>query len=138
MKDCIFCKIIKGEIPCWKVYEDKNTIAILTIGPVNQGHTLVIPKKHYENLFDLPETEAANMMKVVKKISEPIMKAVNAKGINLGMNNGLIAGQEVPHAHIHIMPRFKDDGFICWPGKKYKDGEMDKVLSKIKTFLKTL
>lgn len=130
MKDCVFCKIIKGELPCWKVYEDENTLAILSIGPVAKGHTLVVPKKHYDNLFDLPEKEAINMMKIVKRVSELVMKGVNAEGINLGMNN--IVDQEISHAHIHIIPRSKDDGLVEWPGKKYKEGEMDEILSKIK------
>jgi len=134
MKNCIFCKIIKGELPSWKVYEDKNTLAILTLGPVNPGHTLVMPKKHYENLFDIPEKEAMNLMKTIKKISIPIMKAVNAQGINLGMNN--IIEQKIMHAHIHIMPRFKSDGLVCWPGKKYKKEKMDEILKKIKKELK--
>lgn len=136
MLDCIFCKIIKGEITCAKVYEDEKVLAFLDISPVNYGHTLVIPKEHFTNIFDLPEDLLGETMKVVKKLSSVIKDALRADGINLGMNNGQAAGQIVMHAHIHIIPRFKNDDLKLWPGGKYKKGEIEKVARKIRNKIK--
>ena len=133
--DCIFCKIIKGEIPSSKVYEDSNVLAFLDIGPVNKGHTLVIPKEHYETLFDVPDDLLKEVIVVVKKVSKAVKKGVEADGISLGMSNYKAAGQVVPHAHFHIMPRFSDDGLKLWPQGKYEEGEMDSYKEKIEAFL---
>ena len=126
-QDCIFCKIIKKELPCAKVYEDESTIAFLDIGPVNQGHVLVIPKRHSETLLHMEERDAVNLMKSAQIVADAVKKATNSDGINLLMNNFKAAGQVVPHAHMHIIPRFKDDGLKHWPQTKYKDGEMEKL-----------
>ena len=136
MNDCIFCKIIKGEIPCSKVYEDSNVLAFLDIKPIQKGHTLVIPKKHFVNVFDSNQEEWSFVMEAVRKVSKAVKKAVNCDGINIMSSNGSEAGQVVMHAHTHIIPRFKDDGLKLWPGKDYEEGEMDKVKEKIEAFLK--
>ncbi len=133
--DCIFCKIIKGEIPSAKVYEDKDVLAFLDISPVNKGHTLVIPKQHHENLFDLPDDIAGKLALVLKNVSGTVKKAVNADGISVSMSNEKAAGQVVMHAHIHIIPRFSNDGLKLWPQGKYDEGEMQEYSEKIKRFL---
>ena len=132
MNDCIFCKIVKGEIPSNKVYEDEKVLAFLDIGPVNKGHALVIPKEHYVNIYDIPENLLKNVIAAVKKVSKAVKKGVNADGINLNMSNDPSAGQVVMHSHIHIIPRFKDDGLKHWPQSKYKEGEAEEVKKKIK------
>jgi histidine triad (HIT) family protein len=135
MNDCLFCKIVKGEIPCSKVYENSNVLAFLDIGPVNKGHTLVIPKKHVVNIFDIDENSLIEVSKVTKKIAPIIKKAVNADGINITTNNGQAAGQVVMHSHTHIIPRFNDDGHKHWGSGKYNEGEMEEVKEKISSMI---
>lgn len=134
-EDCIFCKIVKGEIPSAKIYEDKEFFAFLDIAPVNPGHTLIVPKLHCENLLDFPKAEETDLMEFIKKVAGAVMKATKADGFNLGMNNGGAAGQVVKHAHFHIIPRYSGDGLKQWPNGKYKEGEMERVQKKIKTQL---
>jgi len=132
MEDCIFCKIVKKEIPASVVYEDADTLAFLDIAPVNVGHSLVIPKKHYVNIYETPEETLIEMMKAVKKLSHAIKNGLSADGINVTMNNDPAAGQVVFHSHIHIIPRVANDGFGLWHGKKpYQEGEKEVVLKKI-------
>ncbi len=131
MESCLFCKISKGEIPCTKVYEDADVFGFLDIKPVNPGHTLVIPKKHYENIHETPDELLGKMAIVAKKIADAILK-LGAKGINIGMNNGAIAGQSVFHAHIHVMPRYGKDSFSLWVGKEYDGNEREDVANKIR------
>lgn len=132
MQDCIFCKIIKGEIPSHKVYEDKDTVAILDIRPINAGHTLVVPKKHSTDLLDIDDEDLKKAIVVVKRVAKAIKEAVNAQGINLGMNNGKAAGQLVFHPHLHVMPRFENDGYKHWYGKDISQEELTKIAKKIK------
>ncbi len=132
MTDCIFCKIVKGEIPCQKVYEDKDVIAFLDIAPVNKGHTLVVPKHHCVNLLDMPEKDLVACAKVLQKVALAVKEGVKAEGINLGMNNEKAAGQYVFHAHFHIIPRFSHDGLKHWPNGKYSSGEADSVAESIR------
>jgi len=132
MQDCIFCKIVKGEIPCNKIFENENILAFLDIAPVNIGHSLVIPKKHFANIYETPEKTLIEMMKAVKKISHAIKNSLKADGINVTMNNDPAAGQVVFHSHIHIIPRVISDGFGLWHGKRpYKEGEKEEVVRKI-------
>lgn len=130
--DCIFCKIVAGEIPSYKVYEDGEVMAFLDITPVNPGHTLVIPKTHYGNLLELPEEALCVLAKAVKKIAPAVMNGTGANSFNLGLNNGASAGQAVDHVHFHIMPRFEGDGRELWHGTSYADGEAQKLADKIK------
>ncbi len=104
--NCLFCSIISGDIPCNKIYEDDDVFAFLDIGPVSEGHALVVPKIHAENLQVGSIESAMMLMKAVYQIAPAIMKGVNADGYNLGMNHGECAGQIVLHTHLHIMPRF--------------------------------
>ncbi len=107
--NCIFCKIIAGELPCYKIYEDENVIAFLDIGPVSEGHTLIVPKKHAENLDTGSREDAARCMETIYEIAPKILSAIGATGYNLGMNHGAIAGQDVMHTHFHLMPRKEGD-----------------------------
>lgn len=108
MDDCIFCKIVKGEIPCYKIYEDDKVISFLDIKPLSKGHALVLCKQHYENIFDIPLDTYEYMSGIVKKISMKLKEQYNPDGILINQNNGKRAGQEVPHMHIHIKPIYKD------------------------------
>ena len=131
MPDCIFCKIIRGELPSYKVYEDDKVMAFLDIRPVNAGHTLVAPKKHSQNVFDISPEDWVALTEVVRTLAIAIEKAVSADGVNIAMNNRESAGQLVPHTHVHIIPRFKDDGFKLMPQRQYDTGEADETLKKI-------
>lgn len=133
--DCIFCKIVKGEIPCSKVFENEKFLAFLDIGPVNKGHTLVIPKKHYKNLFDMPKEELNDYLEVIQRVSKAVMKGVDADGVNINMSNESAAGQVVMHSHFHLIPRLKNDGLKLWPQGKYAEGEATKVRDKIVNYL---
>lgn len=130
MEDCIFCKIIKGEIPVYKIYEDDKSFAFLDANPVNPGHILIVPKKHFKNIFDLEENTIVDIIKIAKKISIALKKA-GADGVNITMNNEKAAGQAVFHFHTHVIPRLAGDNLPPWPTKKYKDGESKKIAEKI-------
>jgi len=129
--DCVFCKIARGELSSYKVYEDENFLAFLDITPVNPGHVLLIPKEHYKDLFELPNNVLREMAPLLKKVARAVKGGMQVGSINIGMNNGKAAGQLVGHAHIHIMPRFEGDGYKLWHGEKYSAGEAEKVLEKI-------
>jgi len=136
MDNCVFCKIVRGEIPAAKLYEDDSVLAFLDISPINKGHTLVIPKKHYKNLYDLPEEEFQKVAVVVKRVSGAVKRATGAAGINVLQANEKAAGQEVMHFHVHVIPRFENDGSgFKWPKKEYKKGEMQQLQEKIKSAL---
>jgi histidine triad (HIT) family protein len=135
MSDCLFCKIIRGEIPCLKVYEDDFSFAFLDIGPVNIGHTLVVPKTHYQDVAAMPEGEAARLFGIVHRVGKAAPTAVGAEGFNIGMNTGAVAGQIVMHAHVHVMPRFPNDGLVHWGKKSYSDEEMKAAADKISSAL---
>ena len=135
MDDCLFCKIIAGEIPSWKIYENDEIYAFLDITPNNKGHTLVVPKIHHENIYEMSDEVVSSIFKVVKKLSPVIKKAVGSDGINIVMNNEAAAGQVIFHAHVHIIPRHNDDGFKHWAGKEYAEGEADETAKKIKNAL---
>lgn len=110
---CVFCKIISGEYSSHKIYEDEKVLAILDLSQATVGHTLVMPKKHYENIFDLDEKIAKHLFSVVKQISNHYKnKLPNLKGINLLNNNGSKAGQTVMHYHMHIIPRYDNDDLV--------------------------
>lgn len=109
--DCLFCKIVKGDIPSHKVYEDKNTFAFLDISPRAPGHAVVLPKLHAENLLALPDKEIAPLFKAVKKVTQKVFNAMKPDGFTLGINHGKVSGQTIDHLHFHIIPRwFSDKG----------------------------
>ena len=132
MEDCIFCKIVKGELPSTKIYEDEDILAFLDINPINIGHSLIIPKKHYVNIYDTPEDTLGNMMKVAKIISKSIKTELKADGVNVTMNSDPAAGQVVFHSHLHVIPRVTSDGFGLWQGRRpYEEGEAKGIAEKI-------
>lgn len=116
MTSCIFCKIANGDLPSEKVYEDEHVFAFMDITPVTKGHLLVIPKNHYENVYDLPADEASHLFSVVPKLAQALKETFQQegmKGLNLLQNNGAEAGQSVFHFHMHLIPRYdkQEDGF---------------------------
>lgn len=135
MPDCIFCKIVRGELPSYKVYEDDKVIAFLDIRPVNAGHTLVVPKNHATNIFDIAPEDWIAVAEAVRKLSIVIEKAVSADGINIAMNNREHAGQLVDHPHVHIIPRHKGDGLRLMPQRNYNEHEAEDTAEKIRTAL---
>lgn len=130
MENCIFCKIIKGEIPSKNVYEDANLIAFLDIQPVSDGHLLIIPKKHVVWMQEADDETIGEIFKIAKKLM-------------LAMKNGLpcdyvqvsVGGTDVPHFHVHLIPRMLDDGLTSWPTKTHKDEERDEIAQKITSAL---
>ncbi len=110
MEECLFCKIAMGEIPAQKVYEDSEHIAFLDINPRNPGHALVMPKKHYETILEMPDHEVAEIFKVVKKIAVAVKRGMGADGISISQSNERAAGQVIPHVHFHVIPRFLSEG----------------------------
>ncbi len=106
---CVFCNIIEGNIPSAKIYEDDDVLAILDISQATKGHTLVMPKKHYENILQIPEDDYIKVMSKVKKIAQVILKAFDAKGLNILNNCNEVSGQTVMHFHVHIIPRYNTD-----------------------------
>lgn len=130
--ECIFCKIIAGEIPCAKVYESESCLAFLDIAPVNAGHALVLPKGHYPTLMDIPSELGNDLLQALSSVGRAIMEATKADGLNLMQNNFEAAGQLVHHAHYHLIPRFADDGLKLWAQSQYDDpNEMGRLAARI-------
>lgn len=117
--NCIFCKIIAGEIPSYTLHEDEKFKVILDVGPAARGHALILPKDHYANLYELPEETAAEVIKLAKKMMIRMTDKLKCDGFNIVQNNGEAAGQTVNHFHMHLIPRYKNDGEIL----KYIAGE---------------
>ena len=125
MSQCIFCKIIAGEIPAAKIYEDELVLAFLDIGPINFGHTLVIPKEHHESSATIPEETAGRMFRVGSRIGIALKR-------NLHLADGTAAGQVVMHAHLHVGPRGVEDGFRWnWRQLSYKEGEIKEFAEEL-------
>lgn len=135
MPDCVFCKIVNGDIPSFKVYEDDNVLAFLDHTPVNSGHTIVIPKSHHKTFLDVPDELLDKIMIVIKKIAPAIVVGSGAEAFNLNLNNGQVAGQVVFHAHWHIIPRLSEDNLKNWTSRNYQAGEAEAVLGSIKSNL---
>lgn len=131
---CIFCQIINNEIPSYKIYEDKDFYAFLDISQTTMGHTLVIPKKHIENIFELEEDIAAKLFPLVTKLSKKLKTNLNITNLNIISNNGPLAGQTVDHLHIHLIPRYEDDQLkIIYPTNKLTPEEFQSLANKIRT-----
>lgn len=133
MKNCIFCKIIKGELPSVKVYEDDLVFAFLDIAPINKGHILVIPKEHHVGSNSIPEDVAGRMFKIGTKLGVACRRVFDVEGFNLHLADGSCAGQVVMHAHLHVIPRGADDGFHWnWRQLSYdSDAERTEIAEKI-------
>jgi histidine triad (HIT) family protein len=130
--ECIFCKIITGQIPAAKVYEDDSVLAFMDIGPISDGHTLIVPKQHYQKVHECPPEVLADIWAKLGKIAGAVSLAMNSDGYNVLCNNGRAAGQLVDHLHFHIIPRMTGDGvFNRWPAFKYPDGKMEVLARKI-------
>lgn len=128
----IFEKIIARQIPADIVYEDETVIAFLDINPVRKGHTLVVPKKKFENIFDGDAETLGTMMGVAQKVARAILKATGAHGVNILMNNGHAAGQDVPHAHMHVIPRWqRGEAFVTPEHQTYSSGESAQLAKAI-------
>lgn len=129
-QDCIFCKIIAGQIPSAKIYDHGGVYAFLDIAPVNKGHALVVPKKHHATLFDLPDDLGREMFAALKNVGRAVMTATGASGLNVGMNNYESAGQLVHHAHFHLIPRHDGDGLTLWTQHAYESTEEMRKLAQ--------
>ncbi|MEI7497691.1 MAG: HIT domain-containing protein [Candidatus Falkowbacteria bacterium] len=127
MDNCIFCKIVAGEIPSAKVYEDDKVLAFLDINPVNYGHALIIPKAHHQMMPDVPDDLLAYCFVKAKELMVKIKTALGADFVSVS-----VAGTEIPHFHIHLIPRYYDDGLHSWPMKKYEEGKINEIVDKIK------
>ena len=136
--ECIFCKIVKGEIPCTKLYEDEQVLSFLDIMPASKGHALVIPKNHYVTLLDMPHEELKSVTEAIQKIAAATMVALpRVEGFNVLQSNNEVAGQVVPHVHFHIIPRQKDDKLnFAWEHGKAEMNELKKYAEFVKEKMK--
>ncbi|MEM4396191.1 MAG: HIT family protein [Candidatus Woesearchaeota archaeon] len=131
--DCIFCKIVKGEIPSYKVYENEKVLAFLDINPANYGHVLVIPKEHYNNILDIEEEDLIEITKAVKKIAEILAILLEPDGINILQSNNPAAGQVINHIHFHIIPRFVNDNVTFhWEPNKLEKKQFEELAKRLK------
>ena len=136
MQECIFCKIVRGEIPCAKLAETDKILSFLDVSPVNKGHALVIPKEHYENLLELETEELTECTEIIQNVARAVVKVTGAEGFNVLQNNSECAGQVVPHVHFHIIPRRPDDGFsFGWRQGSYDAGEMEALSVSIRELI---
>ncbi len=127
---CIFCKIVEGEIPSAKVYEDDDFLAILDLSQTTKGHTLIMPKKHYENILEMPEELLGKMIILAQKLAKDIITSLGAKGFNLLVNTSPEAGQTIMHAHMHIIPRYSEDDTVKFEFTENKT-DLNEVLKQI-------
>jgi len=130
-KDCVFCKIVRGEIPAHIIYEDKDVLAFLDVNPVNPGHVLIIPKEHYIDMAETPDKFVCKVMVVAKKVGKKVLETGLGQGFNIGVNTKKAAGQVVEHFHLHVMPRLDGDGLKLWPGKIYANSEAKLLAEKL-------
>ena len=130
--DCVFCKIARGEIPCAKVFEDEAALAFMDIGPLAEGHVLLIPRLHYETLDDIPAGEAAGVLRHLPALVKAVKAATGCQGVNVLQNNGRVAHQFVPHVHFHVIPRNAGDEFhFNWPAGSYPQGRAEQLAEEI-------
>lgn len=131
--NCIFCKIIAGEIPSHTLYEDEQFKVILDVGPATKGHALILPKDHYANLYELPEETAADAMKLAKKMMITMTEKLKCDGFNVIQNNGEVAGQTVFHFHMHLIPRYNGDEVgITWKQGENTDEERSEIVDRVR------
>jgi histidine triad (HIT) family protein len=130
--ECIFCKIIAGDIPSYTVYEDEKVIAFFDILPISPGHTIIVPKTHVADVEDLTNDDMCAMTLAVKKIGKAVIDGLGVKGYSVFLDNKSAANQHVPHVHFHLVPRKEGDGLERWPQSGYGDGEAEFCLKKIK------
>ncbi|HUU30481.1 MAG TPA: HIT family protein [Phycisphaerae bacterium] len=136
MSDCIFCKIAAGQIPCTRVYEDEVCLVFMDIQPISPGHTLLIPKKHYDSIMEMPVEESAHLGRQLPALAAAVRAAVKAEALNVLQNNGRAAGQAVSHLHIHLIPRWPGDGLgFRWPAKSADAEVLKRQAEAIRTGL---
>ena len=134
MEDCIFCKIIRGEIPSAKILETDSVMAFLDINPVSKGHTLVIPKTHYGSFPEIPVDVLAELGEALQKIGMAVKSELNFAGFNILLNNDRAAGQLINHSHFHLIPRNLQDGVMDWPPvRPYAEGELEMVRAALES-----
>ncbi len=131
--ECIFCKIIRGEIKSYKIYEDEHVVAFLDINPINPGHTLVVPKKHVENILDADPETISHVFIAVQKVAKLLMEKLGAKGVNIIHNAGREANQEIMHLHVHVIPRYSKDDIklVDWWRSVVKKMDLEEIYRKI-------
>ena len=133
VNDCVFCKIVAGKIPCMRIFENEQVLAFLDVGPVSDGHTLVIPRAHYGKLHECPEEVLVELSNCLSKIAPAVAGAMETEAYNVLCNNGRAAGQLVEHVHFHIIPRSDDDGiFSRWPAYEYEQVRAEVIVKKIR------
>lgn len=133
-ESCIFCKIVAGEIPSRKIYEDEDFQVMLDVSPATRGHALILPKKHYANIYELPEELAGKAMCLAKSMAERMTLLLGCDGFNIVQNNNEVAGQTVFHFHMHLIPRYTADEngeMIWWRAQKFSDEELDELAEKL-------
>ena len=131
MENCIFCKIIAGEIPAHKIWENDHVLAFLDVNPIAKGHTLVIPKNHDVDIFDVDKDYLEEIASAIKEISALIKRNLAITGVNIMNASGVDAQQSVFHLHFHIIPRFENDGLNTWPKSDFNDISLEKTAKKI-------
>ena len=130
--DCIFCKLANGEIPTRSIYEDEDFKVILDAAPATRGHALILPKEHADNLYQLPEELTGRAFVLAKKMAASMTETLGCQGFNIVQNNGEVAGQTVFHFHIHLVPRYTDDGQgLFWEPRQYTDEILDEIRSQL-------
>lgn len=135
---CIFCRIIKGELPSYKLYEDPDCLIILDVNPITAGHSLIISKMHYQSLLDTSPDLIAKIMQTAHKVIPALLKTTNTEGFNLFQNNGRCAGQLIPHLHFHIIPRAGGDNVrFNWNTQPADKAGLEKLTTKITQYLAT-
>jgi histidine triad (HIT) family protein len=133
MSDCVFCKIVAGQIPSTRVYEDEHTVAFMDLGHVNPGHVLVAVKKHAANLYELDDAQAAAVARASVRIARALKEAFEAEGLSVYQANGKAAGQTVFHYHVHLLPRHAGDGMeLVWPVKNPPREKLEDYAAKIR------
>jgi histidine triad (HIT) family protein len=136
MSDCVFCKIVDGQIPSTKVHEDRLTLTFMDIGEVNPGHVLVAVKPHVENIFGLDDTLAAAVFQTAARVARAVKKAYSPEGVTLYQANGAAAGQTVFHFHLHLVPRYEKDGMhLTWPTKNPPREQLEANAAKLRAAL---
>lgn len=136
MADCIFCKLVRGEIPAARVLETEEAVAFLDVGPLSPGHVLVVPREHHATLPEMPDDLAAATARLLPRLGRAVQAATGAEGLNVLVNVGRVAGQSVPHVHWHIIPRHPGDPLRWpWPAGRYEGDQIDAMRARIVTAL---
>lgn len=133
-ENCIFCKILNGDIPSRTIFEDEDFQVIMDVEPATKGHCLILPKNHYANLFEMPDEVAAKVLPIAKKVAAHLKETLQCDGMNLVQNNGEVAGQTVHHFHMHVIPRYEGGNAkdVTWSHSTFEAEEMDAIYNQIK------